>query len=57
MHTKKRNHFTAKKHNSLVYVKYNKRLKYRRLKLKSFKNEEDPLIVDNMPSDDEWIVD
>ena len=35
---------------------YNKRLKDRHLKLKSLKEDEDPLIIDNLPSDDEWLV-
>nr|GMD59917.1 HAT, C-terminal dimerization domain containing protein [Ipomoea batatas] len=41
--------------NALVYILYNKKLKDRHLKLKSLANEEDSLLIDELPSDDEWL--
>lgn len=40
--------------NSLVYIMYNKKLKHRFLKKKARKEEEDPLTVENLSSDEEW---
>ncbi|XP_062117968.1 adoMet-dependent rRNA methyltransferase spb1-like [Humulus lupulus] len=43
---------------SLVYIMFNKRLKDRHLKLKSLSKKDDGLVIDEeMPSDDEWVVD
>nr|GMD50212.1 HAT, C-terminal dimerization domain containing protein [Ipomoea batatas] len=42
--------------NALAYILYNKKLKDRHLKLKSLANEEDSLLIDELPSDDEWLV-
>lgn len=44
----------TKKLNALVYVMYNRRLKARALKLQ--KDDVDPLVLDHLPSDDEWCV-
>nr|GLL19515.1 uncharacterized protein LOC109157329 [Ipomoea trifida] len=41
--------------NALVYILYNKKLKDRHLKLKSLAIEEDSLLIDELPSDDEWL--
>ncbi|KAL6495776.1 hypothetical protein OROGR_030339 [Orobanche gracilis] len=57
IHTKKRNRLSTIKLNKLVYVLYNKRLKLRWLKKASLKEDDDPLLLDYLPSDDEWIVD
>ncbi|KAL0917819.1 hypothetical protein M5K25_012913 [Dendrobium thyrsiflorum] len=43
--------------NSLVYIMYNRRLKDRNLNKKELKDDEDPLIWEDMTSDDEWFVD
>ena len=42
--------------NSLVYIMYNKKLKHNFFKKQSRKDEEDPLIVENLSSDDEWVA-
>nr|GMC60532.1 HAT, C-terminal dimerization domain containing protein [Ipomoea batatas] len=42
--------------NALVYILYNKKLKDRHLKLKSLGNDEDNLLIDELPSDDEWLT-
>lgn len=57
VHTKRRNRLTTKKLNSLVYIMYNKKLKDKHLKKQSRKDDVDPLIVEDVPSDDEWIAD
>ncbi|KAK2634609.1 hypothetical protein Ddye_029401 [Dipteronia dyeriana] len=57
IHTKKMNRLSTKKLNSLVYIMYNKRLQHRYLKKKALKDDEDPLVREDMPLDDEWIVD
>ncbi|XP_031121045.1 uncharacterized protein LOC116024293 [Ipomoea triloba] len=56
VHTKRRNRLTTTRMNALVYILYNKKLKDRHLKLKSLANEEDSLLIDELPSDDEWLV-
>ncbi|KAJ9555338.1 hypothetical protein OSB04_009952 [Centaurea solstitialis] len=56
MHIKRRSHLSTHKMNNLVYVTYNKKLRDRFLKKQSLKEEDDPLIVDEVPSDDEWIA-
>lgn len=48
---------TTKRLNTLVYINYNKKLKDRHRRLKSLKEGEDPLILKDVPSDDEWIAD
>ncbi|XP_062081192.1 uncharacterized protein LOC133785996 [Humulus lupulus] len=53
VHTKRRNRLPTLRMNSLVYIMYNKRLNDRHLKLKSQSNEDDALLIDEMPSDDE----
>ena len=35
---------------------YNKKLQYKFLKTQSVKEDEDPLVEDEIPSDDEWVV-
>ncbi|KAL6495069.1 hypothetical protein OROGR_030751 [Orobanche gracilis] len=57
LHTKKRNRLHTKTLNKLVFVMYNKRLKSRWLKKTSLKEDDDPLLLDEIPSDDEWMVD
>ena len=42
--------------NSLVYIMYNKKLKLRYLQNRSSKKDEDPLINQDLLSDDEWIA-
>nr|GMC97715.1 HAT, C-terminal dimerization domain containing protein [Ipomoea batatas] len=56
VHTKRRNRLTTTRMNALVYILYNKKLKDRHLKLKSLRNDEDSLLIDELPSDDEWLV-
>lgn len=57
VHTKRRNRLSTSKMNDLVYIMYNRRLKYNFMKKLSLKDEDDPLIVEDVPSDDEWMVD
>ena len=56
VHTKRRNRLGTSKMNDLVYIMYNRKLKYNFMKKLSLKDEEDPLIVEDVPSDDEWMV-
>lgn len=56
VHTKKRNRLSTCKLNRLVYIMYNKKLKDKHLKKQSRKDEDDPLIVEDIPSDDEWVA-
>ena len=35
---------------------FNKKLKDRHLKKKALQQDEDPLIIDELPSDDEWVA-
>ena len=56
VHTKRRNRLTTDRMNSLVYIMYNKKLKQRFQKKKTLKDEEDPLSVEDIPSDDEWVA-
>ncbi|KAH6832587.1 hypothetical protein C2S53_008886 [Perilla frutescens var. hirtella] len=55
VHTKRRNHLSTSKLNSLVYIMYNRNLKYKHLKKQSQGDEVDPLIVEDMSSDDNWL--
>ncbi|KAK3227109.1 hypothetical protein Dsin_006971 [Dipteronia sinensis] len=57
VHTKRRNSLTTTRMHKLVYVMYNKKLKDRHLRRKKLKENEDPLVLDRVPSDDEWMVD
>ncbi|KAL6498584.1 hypothetical protein OROHE_026525 [Orobanche hederae] len=52
-HTKKRNRLEHKRLNALVYVKYNLRLRERSIKRR---NKIDPIVVDEIDSDEEWIT-
>ena len=36
---------------------YNKSLQHKLLKKKALKDDEDPLVHEDVPSDDEWMVD
>ncbi|XP_038711766.1 heavy metal-associated isoprenylated plant protein 32-like [Tripterygium wilfordii] len=54
VHTKKRNRLTTKNMNDLVYILYNKKLKDRHLKLQEV--TEDPLVLDDIALDDEWVA-
>ena len=56
VHTKRRNRLSTNKMNSLVYIMYNKKLKHKFFKKQSRKDEEDPLIVENLSFDDEWVA-
>ncbi|KAK3225072.1 hypothetical protein Dsin_004934 [Dipteronia sinensis] len=56
VHTKRRNRLSTTKLNSLVYIMYNKKLKLRYLQNRSSKKDDDPLINQDLPSDDEWIA-
>ncbi|XP_031496396.1 uncharacterized protein LOC116261699 isoform X5 [Nymphaea colorata] len=53
VHTKKRNRLEQERLNALVFVMYNLKLKERDTRRKSMG---DPLCLDNIDSDDEWIV-
>ncbi|KAL2487356.1 C-terminal dimerization domain containing protein [Abeliophyllum distichum] len=50
------NHLTTKRLKKLVYILYNKRLQDRRVRLKSLKEGEDPLIVQDFSFDNEWVA-
>ena len=56
VHTKRRNRLTTSKMNSLVYIMYNKKLKRKFVSKKKLGQGDDPLIVDELPSDDEWLA-
>ncbi|KAK9053403.1 hypothetical protein SSX86_030037 [Deinandra increscens subsp. villosa] len=56
VHTKRRNRLTAKRMNDLVYIMYNKELKQKFVKKRSLKEEEDPLLVESVLFDDEWLA-
>ncbi|XP_062104413.1 uncharacterized protein LOC133815612 [Humulus lupulus] len=56
VHTKRRNRLSTKKMNSLVYIMYNKKLKHKFFKKQSRREEDDPLIVENVSSNDEWVA-
>lgn len=57
VHTKRRNRLTTSKMNSLVYIMYNKKLKRKFVSKKKLGEDDDPLIVEELPSDDEWLAD
>ncbi|XP_059294892.1 uncharacterized protein LOC132047945 isoform X2 [Lycium ferocissimum] len=54
IHTKKRNRLEHCRINALVYVRYNTRLREWSIKRKMHKI--DPILVDEVDSDDEWIT-
>ncbi|KAK0603139.1 hypothetical protein LWI29_001783 [Acer saccharum] len=56
IHTKKRNRLATTKLSSLVYIMYNKKLQHKFLRKQGRKDDEDPLVSDVLPSDDEWVV-
>ncbi|KAL5787132.1 hypothetical protein ACOSP7_004081 [Xanthoceras sorbifolium] len=56
IHTKKRNCLSMAKLNSLVYIMFNKKLQHKFLQKQGLKDDEDPLVSDVIPSDDEWVV-
>lgn len=56
VHSKRRNRLITSKLNSLVYVMYNNKLRHKYLKNQSRSDKDDSLIVDGVPSDDEWIA-
>ncbi|XP_058099771.1 uncharacterized protein LOC131244134 [Magnolia sinica] len=53
IHTKKRNRLEQQKLNSLVYVMYNMKLRERSMKRRATM---DPILVDHIESNDEWIT-
>ncbi|XP_010655311.1 uncharacterized protein LOC104880428 [Vitis vinifera] len=53
IHTKKRNRLEHQRLNALVYVRYNTRLRERSLQRKQ---NVDPILVEEIDSDDEWIA-
>lgn len=53
MHTKGRNHLEQDKLNALVFVMYYMKLNERQTKKRQV---EDPLIVEHIDSDDEWVI-
>ncbi|XP_028557074.1 uncharacterized protein LOC110108718 [Dendrobium catenatum] len=55
--TKRRNRLSTLRMNSLVYIMHNKRLRDRRLRNKGLKDDEDPLVCDDLSSDNEWFID
>ncbi|PKU60096.1 hypothetical protein MA16_Dca020494 [Dendrobium catenatum] len=55
MHTKRRNRLSTLRMNSLVYIMYNRRLRDRNLKKKGLMDDEDPLLCDDVASDDECL--
>ncbi|CAI9291352.1 unnamed protein product [Lactuca saligna] len=55
VHTKRRNRLNTERMNNLVYIMYNKKLKQNFIKRTKLK-EDDPLVVDHVLSDDEWIA-
>ncbi|KAK3205069.1 hypothetical protein Dsin_019115 [Dipteronia sinensis] len=57
VHTKRRNCLTTTRMHKLVYVMHNKKLKDKHLRRPKFKENEDPLVLDRVSFDDEWMVD
>ncbi|MFS7995502.1 putative HAT dimerization domain, ribonuclease H-like superfamily [Helianthus anomalus] len=56
VHTKRRNRLSTDRMNKLVYVMYNRRLKQKFIKKANLKDDEDPIVADEILSDDEWIA-
>ncbi|XP_022031007.1 uncharacterized protein LOC110931946 [Helianthus annuus] len=57
VHTKRRNRLTTERMDDLVFIMYNRKLKQKFVKRSNLKEDEDPLLVENVMSDDEWIAD
>ena len=57
MHTKRRNRLNTERMNDLVYIMYNRKLKQKFVRKTNLKEDDDPLVVENVMSDDEWIDD
>ncbi|KAL0927528.1 hypothetical protein M5K25_001703 [Dendrobium thyrsiflorum] len=55
--TKRRNRMSTLRMNSLMYIMHNKRLRDRRLRNKGLKDDEDPLVCEDVASDNEWFID
>ncbi|KAL0928982.1 hypothetical protein M5K25_000921 [Dendrobium thyrsiflorum] len=55
--TMRRNRLSTLRMNSLVYIMHNKRLRDRRLRNKGLKDDEDPLVCEDVASDNEWFID
>ncbi|KAL0907910.1 hypothetical protein M5K25_022364 [Dendrobium thyrsiflorum] len=55
--TKRRNRLSTLRMNSLVYIMHNKRLRDRRLRNKGLKDDDDPLVCEDVASDTEWFID
>ncbi|KAL0906544.1 hypothetical protein M5K25_025046 [Dendrobium thyrsiflorum] len=55
--TKRRNRLSTLRMNFLVYIMHNKRLRDRRLRNKGLKDDEDPLVCEDVASDNEWFID
>ncbi|KAL0919159.1 hypothetical protein M5K25_011233 [Dendrobium thyrsiflorum] len=55
--TKRRNRLSTLRMNSLMYIMHNKRLRDRRLRNKGLKDDEDPLVCEDVASDNEWFID
>ncbi|XP_057800348.1 uncharacterized protein LOC131015888 [Salvia miltiorrhiza] len=56
VHTKKRNRLTTARLNDLVYIMYNRKLKYKHMMIQQRKDDVDPLVVEEAASDDEWVA-
>ncbi|XP_057789187.1 uncharacterized protein LOC131006061 [Salvia miltiorrhiza] len=56
VHTKKRNRLTTTRLNNLVYIMYNRKLKYKYMMIQQRKDDVDPLVVEEPASDDEWVA-
>ena len=56
VHTKRRNRLNTQRMNDLVYIMYNKKLKQKFNKKSNLKENEDPLDVEYVMSNDEWTV-
>ncbi|XP_076928218.1 uncharacterized protein LOC143592101 [Bidens hawaiensis] len=57
VHTKRRNRLSTIRMTKLVYIIYNKKLKNKHIKRASLKDGQDPIVVEEVLSDDEWIAD
>ncbi|XP_021974444.1 uncharacterized protein LOC110869504 [Helianthus annuus] len=56
VHTKRRNRLGTDRMNKLVYVMYNRRLKQKFINKTNLKDDEDPIVADEVLSDNEWIA-
>ncbi|XP_021971526.1 uncharacterized protein LOC110866691 [Helianthus annuus] len=57
VHTKRRKRLTTERMDDLVFIMYNRKLKQKFVKRSNLKEDEDPLHVEKVMSDDEWIAD